>query len=75
MYGELLTRQEAAARLRVSVQTLARMLAAGQPESFRLGRLVRIPAASVADFLARTAGPERQGGEGPPGARPGPEGA
>jgi excisionase family DNA binding protein len=39
----LLTMAEAARALRVSARTIARMVADGRLEGFRVGRLVRIP--------------------------------
>lgn len=55
---DLLTRQESAELLRVSLTTLTRLTKAGQLGYVKVGRQVRIPRASLDRYLAGSA-PER----------------
>jgi len=50
----LLTRDEAARRLRISPRTLDKALKCGEITYHRIGRLVRIPSECIDSFLART---------------------
>ncbi|MCP3756283.1 excisionase family DNA-binding protein [Streptomyces sp. TBY4] len=49
----LLTVEEAARRLSVGRTTCFHLIASGQLESVPIGRLRRVPAEAVTDFLAR----------------------
>lgn len=55
---DLLTRQEAAELLRVSLTTLTRLTRAGQLGRIKVGRQVRIPRTAIDRYLAGSA-PER----------------
>jgi len=55
---DLLTRQEAAELLRVSLTTLTRLTKAGQLGHVKVGRQVRIPRTAIDRYLAGSA-PER----------------
>ena len=55
---DLLTRQEAAELLRVSLTTLTRLTKAGQLGSIKVGRQVRIPRTAIDRYLDGSA-PER----------------
>jgi excisionase family DNA binding protein len=49
----LLTRQQAAERLSLSIVSVDRLRRAKELETVRMGRAVRIPSVSVAAFLLR----------------------
>lgn len=51
VYPELMTRNEAAKRLRVALATLVRLTQSGELYSFRVGRQIRIPTAAVEAFM------------------------
>lgn len=48
----LLTRQQAADTLRVSVPTVARLLASGALVAYRVGRQWRIPRSAIEEYLS-----------------------
>lgn len=49
---ELLTRSEAAHHLRVSLTTITRLTSSGQLTAVHIGRAIRIPAESLAAYIA-----------------------
>ena len=58
-HEQVLSRKEAAERLQVSVDTVARLIALGELTAIRIGRAVRIPAADL-DRLLRNGANTRQ---------------
>lgn len=50
---ELLKRQKAAERMGVGLGTVKRLLAEGELEQIRIGRLSFVPADSIEDYIAR----------------------
>ena len=56
MPAVLLTYQDAAARLAVSVSTVRRLVAAGSLPCVRIGASVRVPESALDDFIQRAAG-------------------
>jgi len=58
---DLLTAAEVAARLRLSVKTVRRLIAAGKIEAVRIGTLVRIAPEAVIEYKNRLRAEARQG--------------
>lgn len=56
--GPILTRREAAERLRVSVQTIDAKIASGQLRAYRIGTRVVIAEADLAAIMRPTGGAE-----------------
>jgi excisionase family DNA binding protein len=52
----LLTSQEAADRLQVSIRTVRRLMASGKLKSLRIGRLRRIVPAALSAYVTEAAG-------------------
>lgn len=50
--GELLTVEEAARRLRIGRSLLYRLIASGELESVKVGRLRRVPAECLPEYVA-----------------------
>jgi len=56
--AEMLTIQEVAAKLRVSVRTVRRMVERQELAARKVGRQWRFPVKNVTDYMAQIAGPK-----------------